>query len=78
MKEGYLTKGEALSFLGMNQHTFDKYVQNFGFKSEHIGRCTYFLKEDIERLDNALGNRVPQLIKMLEQLTGCKVNLVKQ
>lgn len=75
MKEGHMTTKEALSFLGLHQHTFDKYVRNFRIPKEHEGRCTYYRKEDVERLNKALGNRVPSLIQILEQLTGCEVTL---
>jgi hypothetical protein len=75
MKEGYMTTGEALSFLGMHQHTFDRYVKKFGIKKEHEGRNTFYRKEDVDYLNNVLGNRVPTLIKMLEKITGGKVTI---
>lgn len=73
--EGYMTTGEAVNYLGLHQLAFYKYVAAFGIKSVRLSRFSYYRKEDIEMLNERLGNRVPTLIRMLEKLTGCQVIL---
>lgn len=75
MKEGYLTTGEARAILRMHQHTFERYCQRFGLMGEHIGRCTYYKSEDIERMKAAFDNKADILIAQLERLTGGKVRI---
>ena len=75
MKEGYMTTAEALEFLGMAPHTFEKYASKLGIRKLREGRCCYYRKEDIERLDTLLANRVPFLVQQLEKLTGGKVTI---
>lgn len=75
MMEGYMCTNEAIEYLGLHQLAFYKFVAAFGLKSVRKSRYTYYRKEDIEKLNERLGNRVPTLIRMLEKLTGCTVIL---
>lgn len=70
-----MTTGEAVNYLGLHQLAFYKYVAVFDIKPLRVSRFTYYRKEDIEKLNERLGNRVPTLVRMLEKLTGCKVIL---
>ena len=78
MTEPYMTQREAKDFLGMHFETFRRYAERFGIKGERQGRCLYYKRTDIEHLDKALQSRVPTLIRLLEELTGCQVNLIKK
>lgn len=70
-----ITQTEALRFLGMCQNSFKGIANRLGIKGETSGRCTLYIKEDIEKLNTMLANRVPFLIAKLEELTGRKVEL---
>lgn len=76
MKEGYITQTAALEYLGMHVNTFKHHAQRLGIKGKRNGRCTMYLRTDIERMNKAFSDRVPFLINMLEQLTGCEVKLI--
>ena len=74
MKEGCMTTGEALAFLGIHQHTFEKYTRLLGITGEHVGRCTFYRNEDIERMKNAVKKKVPSLAEILRR-AGYEVTL---
>ena len=78
MRDGYMTQTEALAFLGMHQNTFKRNAQRIGIVGERDGRCTIYKRSDIERMNKAFSDRVPFLINMLEQLTGCEVKLIEK
>lgn len=75
MKEEYMTQTEALTFLGMHQNTFKLNAQRLSIKGVRNGRCTMYLRSDIERINNMFSERVPYLINQLEYITQCKVTL---
>ena len=72
----YMTQGEALRELGIAYITFERYCHRLGIEGEREGRCTYYQREQIEKLRKLLESKVPTWIKLIEKETGKKVRLV--
>lgn len=77
-KEGFYTTKETLDLLSCHLHSFHKYAEKFGIKGLHEGRETFYRKEDIKKLDNAIRDRVPWMIDMIQRLTGMDVVLIER
>ena len=76
MKEGYITKGEAIKEIGVAFGTFEKYCRKFGIESIHEGRCTYYERKQIDMLKQLFTEQVQSHIRIIEKWTGRKVKLV--
>ena len=72
----YMTKSEALKELGIAYVTFERYCHRLGIEGEREGRCTYYQREQIEKLRKLLESKVPTWINFIEKETGKKVRLV--
>lgn len=72
----YMTQSEALKELGIAYVTFERYCHRLGIEGEREGRCTYYQREQIEKLRKLLESKVPTWINLIEKETGKKVKLV--
>ena len=50
--EKYIKKAKAMEMLGFSRHTFDKCVKGGVLVATTVGRATYFLKSDIDKVFN--------------------------
>lgn len=69
----YMTQTEALRYLGMFQLTFYRHTGLLGIKGTREGRCTYYLRSDIERLKAVRSNLFTNAIGVIEREAGKKV-----
>lgn len=76
MKDGYITKGEAIKMAGVAFGTFDKYCRKLGIEGIHEGRCTYYERKQIEMFMQLLDEEVQGYIRLIEKKTGKEVRLV--
>jgi len=72
----WMNQTEALKEVGVAYITFERYCHRLGIEGEREGRCTYFQREQIEKLRKLLESKVPTWINLIEKETGKKVRLV--
>ena len=73
----FITFKEAVEMVGMYPPTFKKYAERFGISGARVGRCTYYKKDEVERMRVALrDDNVDILIQAIELRTGKKVQLI--
>lgn len=71
----FLTKKEAVEYLGANPITFSKYCDRLGIGGHREGRCIMYARADIIRYEKLMAGRAALLISQLEKITGKKVHL---
>lgn len=71
----FLTKKEAVEYLGANPITFSKYCDRLGIVGHKEGRCTMYARADIKKYEELMAGRAALLIAQLEKITGKKVQL---
>ena len=71
----YITQAEALNETQMNQLTFLRRAQRMGVTGTREGRCTYYLRADIEKIKYLADNQVRLAINLIERETGKRVVL---
>ncbi len=72
-----ITFKESVEMVGVYPPTFKKYAERFGVRGKRVGRCTYFRKDEVQRMRVALkDDNVDILIQAIEMRTGKKVKLV--
>ena len=71
-----MTQTEVRAFLGLSQHTFERYAERFPLPSERSGRKRLYRREDVENMKALLDDTVRIAILTIEQKTGKKVQLV--
>lgn len=71
----FVTTKEACDYLGVYPLTFYRYVERFCIDGHPCGKFTYYLKSDIEVINNFLSWGAAELIVRLEAMTGCIVTL---
>lgn len=73
----FITFKEAIEIMDMYPPTFRKYAERFGLFGKRVGRCTYFVKEEVEKMRAAIkDDNVDILVQAIELRTGRKVQLV--
>lgn len=72
----YMTQGEALKELGISYITFERYCRRLGIAGEREGRCTYYERDQIQRLKKLLDSKVQTWINLIEKQTGKEVRLI--
>ena len=72
----WMNQSEALKEVGVAYITFERYCHRLGIEGEREGRCTYYQREQIEKLRKLLDSKVPTWINLIEKETGKKVKLV--
>lgn len=72
----YFTQTEALEHLGMYHPTFNKYANMLSIHGIREGRCTYYLRSEIERLKSLKGNMFSRAVGIIERETGKKVKQI--
>jgi len=72
----WMNQTEALKEVGVAYITFERYCHRLGIEGEREGRCTYYQREQIEKLRKLLESKVPTWINLIEKETGKKVRLV--
>lgn len=65
----YMIQSEALEYLGMYHPTFNKYANMLSIHGIREGRCTYYLRSDIERLKSVKSNLLTRAIETIEKVT---------
>ena len=71
----YVTFREAVEMVCKSPHTFRKYAERIRVCGTHIGRNTYYRREDIEYLREFITQGAQDLIARLEAMTGGKVEI---
>lgn len=71
----YVTFSEAVGMIRKSPHTFRKYAERMGICGTHIGRNTYYRREEIEMLVDFFNQGTQDLIARLEAMTGGKVTI---
>lgn len=74
--EEVMTQTQVRAFLGLSQHTFDRYAERFGLPCKRSGRTVLYNREDVEQLKVLLDDTVRVAILTIEAKTGKKVKLV--
>lgn len=69
----YITQSMALEHLGMYHPTFNKYANMLSIHGIREGRCTYYLRSDIERLKSVKSNLLSRAIETIEKVTERKI-----
>lgn len=69
----YMTQTEALQYLQMYHPTFNKYANMLGIHCIREGRCTYYLRPDVERLKSLKSNLLSRAIETIEKVTNRKI-----
>lgn len=72
----YVTFAEAADIVGKSLTTFRKYADRMRICGIHVGRCTYYRREEIETLRDLLSSGAQELIARIEAMTGKKVKLI--
>lgn len=72
----WMNQSEALKEVGVAYITFERYCHRLGIEGEREGRCTYYQREQIEKLRKLLESKVPTWINLIEKETCKKVRLV--
>ena len=65
----YITQTEALKYLEMWHPTFNRYANMLGIHGIREGRCTFYLRSDIERLKSVKSNLLSRAIETIEKIT---------
>ena len=69
----YITQSQALEEIGMYHPTFNKYANMLSIHGIREGRCTYYLRSDIERLKSVKSNLLSRAIETIEKVTERRI-----
>lgn len=69
----YITQSKALEEVGMYHPTFNKYANMLSIHGIREGRCTYYLRSDIERLKSVKSNLLSRAIETIEKVTNRRI-----
>ncbi len=69
----YITQSEALQEVGMYHPTFAKYTNMLGIHGIREGRCVFFKRSEIERLQSVKSNLLTRAIETIERITNRKI-----
>ena len=76
INDEYVTQGEAQKILNMYRPTFIRYTRLLGITGEKQGRCVFYRRAEIERIQSIRGNIVSIATELIERETGKQVRLV--
>lgn len=71
-----MTQTEVRAFLGLSQHTFERFAERFDLPNERSGKKRLYNREDVERMKALLDDTVRIAILTIEKKTGKKVKLI--
>lgn len=71
-----MNQTEVRAYLGLPQHTFEKYAERLGLSGKRVGRKVLYDRHEVEKMKSFLDDTVRIAILTIEKKTGKKVKLV--